>query len=621
MYLANIKLWNFRMFGSAEDMNLEKPNLDLNFSQGLNVFIGENDSGKSAIVDAIKLVLRTHSYEWIRVVIEDFYTDNDGVSDRFRIELCFEGLSDEEGKNFTEWIGWKGEGEEATPYLRLIYDVRRQNSRILPTEVRAGVDEAGYQLSAEARYYLRCVYLKPLRDAQSELVPKKNSRLSQILQSHEAFENKDDEHHLVDLFNFFNRSVEKYFEAKKIVGDNEEDIDDKLGQELKKEIDGYIKSFYDETKETEIRIIEGRLKNILEKLELSIKDGFNLGLGTLNRLFMASELLHLNKTNWTGIRLGLIEELEAHLHPQAQMQVVESLQKKQRIQLILTTHSPNLASKVELSNLVLCTNSGAYPMGDSNTKLDPDDYVFLEKFLDVTKSNLFFAKGVILVEGWAEEIFLPALAEVLKSKGIISKNLTESGVSIVNVGSTAFLRYAKIFLRQKNDEKIGVPISILTDVDVREYQVVTSRTGDNRIHVDDKGNAISLYQPIDEQQVKEQVESKMKSLRDELDNGPVSSFIAPNWTFEYTLWKSPSFSSTFKQTARKVHPKMSDENFETDLARKLILKTLKKTEIAYLLSQAIESDLSKPAAESELNIGQNDPVEYLINAIKHACGD
>ena len=49
-------------------------------------------------------------------------------------------------------------------------------------------------------------------------------------------------------------------------------------------------------------------------------------------------------------------------------------------------------------------------MGEGKTKLEPKDYVYLERFLDVTKSNLFFAKGVIIVEGWSEEILIPALA-------------------------------------------------------------------------------------------------------------------------------------------------------------------------------------------------------------------
>ncbi len=55
MYLAQIKLWNFRKFGSSEALDLDKPNLDLPLRNGLNVLVGENDSGKSAIIDAIRL--------------------------------------------------------------------------------------------------------------------------------------------------------------------------------------------------------------------------------------------------------------------------------------------------------------------------------------------------------------------------------------------------------------------------------------------------------------------------------------------------------------------------------------------------------------------------------------
>ncbi|MDP3444091.1 MAG: AAA family ATPase, partial [Ignavibacteria bacterium] len=57
MYLSNIKLWNFRKFGLEGEIDFDKPHLDLNLTKGLNVIIGENDSGKSAIIDAVKLVL------------------------------------------------------------------------------------------------------------------------------------------------------------------------------------------------------------------------------------------------------------------------------------------------------------------------------------------------------------------------------------------------------------------------------------------------------------------------------------------------------------------------------------------------------------------------------------
>ncbi|MCB0340311.1 MAG: AAA family ATPase, partial [Bdellovibrionales bacterium] len=76
MYLSNIRLWNFRKYGNPSNFDLSEPHLDLNFTKGLNVLVGENDSGKTAIIDAIKLVLKTHSYEWIRVCEEDFYNNS-----------------------------------------------------------------------------------------------------------------------------------------------------------------------------------------------------------------------------------------------------------------------------------------------------------------------------------------------------------------------------------------------------------------------------------------------------------------------------------------------------------------------------------------------------------------
>lgn len=620
MYLSTLKLWNFRKFGNDTAFNLQNPDLNLGFNSGINVLIGENDSGKTAIVDAIKLVLKTHSYEWIRITHDDFYEE----SERFRIELIFEGLLDIEAKNFTEWLGWSGDGDEAKPFLKLIYDVKKQGHKIFPSDVRAGVDDDGQQLSADAREYLKTTYLKPLRDAKMDLIPKRNSRLSQIFQGHEAFKNRENDHHLIGLFSEFNSSVEKYFEGKGTNIDGNGDTQDVIladenGKKLKEEIDGYIKSFYDDSTETEITVIEGSLKSILEKLELSIKNGRNLGLGTLNRLFMASELLHLNKTDWSGLRLGLVEELEAHLHPQAQMQVIESLQKQKNIQLILTTHSPNLASKVSLENLIICNGVNAFPMGENHTKLDADDYLFLERFLDVTKSNLFFAKGVILVEGWSEEIFLPSFAKLLKREGIISKDLTESGVSIVNVGNTAFLRYSRIFQRVNNPE-ISIPVSIITDSDIREYKKVATVDEDGNDIKDDKNKTIYEYTKRTDVGLPAERLLQIQKLKTEYNGQCVKSFIAPIWTFEYSLNSSSCLKAKFKEIVLGIHTQMDSTKFEQELGKKLINKGLKKTEISYQLALAFEKDLLKNVANREFNISDRDsPIEYLINAIKYAC--
>lgn len=589
MYLSNIKLWNYRKFGAAGEIDLAKPHLDLNLTKGLNVIIGENDSGKTAIIDAIKLVLRTHSYDYIRVDDKDFYQE----ANRFRIELKFEDLKPEEAKNFTEWLGWTGKGEEAKPFLKLNYDVKRQADKIIPTDVKAGVDEEGYLLSAETKEYFKATYLKPLRDAENELVAKRNSRLSQILLGDEAFKGKEKDNDLVKIFSGLKEELENYFKGV----DNEGQPKATEGKQIKDKIDNYIKSFYSKNNESEFESTSTDIKSILEKLTLTLKGEPNPGLGTLNRLFMAAELLHLTKSNWTGLRLGLVEELEAHLHPQAQMQVIEAFQEQKDIQLILTTHSPNLASKLKLENLIICNNTNAFPMGATYTKLGKDNYKFLEKFLDTTKANLFFAKGVILVEGWAEEIILPSIAKTI---GI---NLTEKGVSIVNIGHTGFDHYAKIYLRQA-EPNMKIPVAVITDSDIREYEKI----GDDFLKRD--ANTVS-----------QETQNKLATINGKSENN-VQYFPAPNWTLEYSLFKSTSLTTVFQNAAKAFHTHTDwNTDFEKALATKLINKTLKKTNIAYHIANAIDDDLSKEVRTIQNVDDANDTVNYLVKAIKYATGN
>lgn len=148
MHLSNIRLWNFRKFGSSAAFSSDTPQLDVGFNSGLNVLIGENDSGKSAIIDAIRIVLKTHSYDWLRIDDDDFHAGQN----RLRIELLLSGFKPEEAKNFTEFLSWKpvvsAVASAVEPFLRLILDVKRNpaNGQILPYEVRAGADADGKPL-------------------------------------------------------------------------------------------------------------------------------------------------------------------------------------------------------------------------------------------------------------------------------------------------------------------------------------------------------------------------------------------------------------------------------------------------------------------------------------------
>ena len=622
MYISQLKLWNFRKYGS-ETFNINTPNLDVLFNEGLNLLIGENDSGKSAIIDAIKLVLKAHAYEWIRAEDKDFYTNSENkISERLRIEIHFKGIKDDEAKNFIEWLGWEDEkiktvdengatSEETVkrPKLVLIYDVERKNGNIIPADIRAGMDGTGHILNAEAREYLKCTYLKPLRDAENELLAKKNSRLAKILSDHKLFKNANSDHPLIETFSRANNDVKNFF--------NNNDGDESNKRQIKDVIDEFLKEFIEEDYSSKFDVSPTDIKNILEKISLGIEGKNNLGLGTLNRIFMATELLHLRR-NWNGLKLCVIEELEAHLHPQAQMKIIEKLKKEseeKNIQFILTTHSPNIASKVNLKSLIICKENDVFPMGEDFTILGDEiktgkyknSYEYLERFLDVTKSNLFFAKGIILVEGWSEEILIPKIAEK------IGYDLTKQEISIINVGSTAFLHFAKIFLRN-DGKKMKIPISIVTDLDEQEY-IRERKKDENGLDIKIGKNYEYNYQKQSITEYEQKRNTKSSEIID--NNDEIKVFVSNQWTLEWCLLKSNALNIKFKEVIKKIHSDTfstctSEEEYEIALSKLLLSKSFHKTEIAYQLSDELKKIES-------LEIENEDTLSYLKDAIKHVC--
>lgn len=628
MHLFNLKLWNYRKFGSPAPINLSTPDLNLPFQKGVNILIGENDSGKTGIIDAIKLILKTHSTEWIKVDFDDFH----GESNRFRIECIFDNISDDEAKNFTEWLSWAGSGENTKPLLRLILQVDRNDYRVLPFEVKAGADDEGYPLTAEAREYLKATYLKPLRDANTELIPRRNSRLSQILAGHDAFKDREGEHAFVDLISKLNREIEEYFKGKDSSG---KDLADLKGKELKDSIDKLL--FLFSNRKSRLSMSESNLKTILEALCLIFDDCKNLGLGSHNLLFIAAELLHLQNNDHV-LKLGLVEEIEAHLHPQVQMQVIETLQKEaSSVQLIFTTHSPNIGSKIPLKNLIICQNGKAFPMGHDYTQLEETDYRFLQRFLDVTKANLFFSRGIILVEGWAEELLIPALAN---KHGV---NLTERGVSIINIGNTAFLRYAKVFQR-KEEPYMEIPVSVVTDVDVFPIEMEPTRKDKD---VSNNEIKVPLTQHEIENSIKETILLKSKKY----DGQGVKSFVSPFWTLEYCISLSEKLRKLFyKSVLEALLEQKKDEGVQRLIPYNDAIASLdsyfnnwtdSKESIAFNIyyhiltgenSFGIAKDtISKSiiaqkfadnlANEPAIDISTETSISYLIKAIDYASGN
>lgn len=463
MYLSILRLWNFRKYAGADN----KPGLEIHFQKGVNVLIGENDSGKTAIVDAIRYVLRTQSGEFIQFEDKDFYQDSDGNrKDEFKIECVFDGLNEQDAGLFWEWLSWS---EDKTKYLLKVWlYVKRKDNVIMPT-FSAGTEGQTDRMDSEARGLLKVVYFKPLRDALTDMTHGYKSRLAQILGAHELFKTKKDahgsitKHKLETDYEHLKREIENYFK----VGGN--------GQSITDEINSFLKDHFllnGDARKAEVKLTRGELTEILRLLDL-IMEGNKSGLGTLNLLCIAAEMLLFNNQK-KGLKLALVEELEAHLHPQYQLRLIEYISSQQKNgQFILSTHSITLASKIKIANLIVLKGKEALPMSSEYTLMRPADYKFLERFLDATKANLFFAKGLIMVEGDAENLLIPAIAQ------LIGKNLYQYGVSVVNVGSTAYKRYVSIFKR-KDGKSFGMPIAVVSDLDVRALEYYDDNSKDRR---------------------------------------------------------------------------------------------------------------------------------------------
>ena len=492
MIVSEVKLYNFRRFRSVAD----EPGLSVTFHKGLNALIGENDSGKTAVIDAIKLVLLTQGNEYLRVSDEDFYTDETYSAEEFRIDVLLSDFSEEEAKNFVEYLVFKKNDEGTTLYfLYLHYRAWKENGRVF-TELRAGESTDGVVLEGKARELLKCVYLRPLRDAEREMSAGRNSRISQILFNHPVFRTSNN-HRLLDILRTANDEIERFFideEGKAILTN------------IRKTLEEFNEK--DAANNADFKTADIQLKSILESLSLSAPE-YHPGLGELNLLFIAAELLLLQHDDNGGLRLALIEELEAHLHPQAQLRLIQYLQREYQetgVQIIISTHSTILASKINLKNIILLKNGYGFDLAAGRTGLDKGDYLFLQRFLDATKANLFFAKGVIMVEGDAENILIPVIAD------IIGYPLERHGVSIVNVGSTAFLRYSRIFIRS-DDSTMSIPVAVVTDCDIKpEYK--KDGTFDNK---------------------SEETKAKIAAKESTYNHGSIHSFVSPLWTFEYCL--------------------------------------------------------------------------------------
>ena len=600
MHISQVHIKDFRIF---ED-------LQLSFAPGLNLVVGENNSGKTALIDAIRYSLDTNSSEWVRIQESDFRR---GQS-RFSIQLKFESITPRQARVFVEHLTHEataGEpGRRSVLYITLtaeLTDHIARGTRYIRSELRSGKNGNGPSIEREVRAYLSATYLRPLRDAEAELTASRGSRLSQVLHSSKSLREATNVLALLSAL----------IDANKAILGN--DAINKSLNQIRQQIKSI--SFANSSLRPAIEIVGGvdieklsepekkqMCRAILEKLQLLIdEDDRHQGLGYSNLLFMATELLLLEQEQ-DDFPLLLIEEPEAHLHPQLQMKFLKALREDfgrtetPALQSILTSHSPNLASKAPLESVIIMARGQAFPLKPADTRLDADDYQFLEKFLDVTKSNLFFSRAVLIVEGDAENILLPTIAELL------GKPLENYGVSIVNVGSTAYARYAKIFQRKDASRWIPIRVVCVRDLDLwprrAALQDPTDTIGFKEVlpkKPNGKGGNearwLDFYTP-------ETLEA-FKASRCKLQDQNVKVELSDEWTLEYCLASGSLYNmvyETLNGSADQIDTLPQDSEERAIYLYGLIESQSKKTEVAYGLMSLFKKYFvaeQQPAATDE----------------------
>jgi putative ATP-dependent endonuclease of OLD family len=437
-FLKSFQVTNFRAIRDAIFM----------FQPGLNVIIGANNAAKSAGIDALRLLLGLGSFEKREDTIRLGATDvclgdkADKAPRQVSFTATFYGRTGSDlPAQFLELACPDDTvklGDPSIEYTvfklcyRVSFEYNAARSRYEPGR---GELRGGTTLSNPVPYdvmdYMKAVYLAPLRDLVNDRA-RVGAEIERLIVSHTADTKVDQRDGIPDEL----RAL-----LKQLVG---EVTDGQHHAAASRNLSAYAKPYRigDDSLTFEPRGISDELFCTMAPVfahSLHGDGGLPLssnGLG-INQLIYAS--IVLSRRGDTPVdqhvhRFFLIEEPEAHLHPQLQDSFFHALNQITDHQIFVTSHSPTITAKTDIDKVIVMrrsTDDGpAAPLHLADQFRDRDtDKRYLHKFLDVSRSQLLFATGAVFVEGVTEAMLMQRFSE------LIGRNLRDHGIEIVTLES------------------------------------------------------------------------------------------------------------------------------------------------------------------------------------------